>query len=69
MKDKLYGIDYNIYVCGGIGTAKIMKTGCNTVLFYTESEMLKMLAELKKDNMVGEIKVFVTPICRMEYRI
>jgi hypothetical protein len=69
MKDKLYGIDYNIYACGGIGTAKIMRIDSETVLFYTESEMLKALADLKKENMIGEIKVFITPICRMDYRI
>ena len=39
--DKIYGIDYSIYVCGGIGKPKIKKIGENTLLFCTESEMLK----------------------------
>ena len=67
--NKLYGIDYNTYVCGGIGTTKLMKISCETLLFYTEYEMLKALAELKKENTIGEIKVFITPINRMEYKL
>ena len=69
MLDKLYGIDYNTYACGGIGTVKLVRMGCETVLFYKESEMLKSLADLKSNNSVGEIKVFVTPINRIEYKI
>jgi len=67
--DKIYGIDYSIYVCGGIGKPKIKKIGENTLLFCTESEMLKALAELKADHTVGEIKPFVSTINREEYKI
>ena len=67
--DKIYGIDYNVYVCGGIGNPKIKKIGENTLLFYTESEMLKTLAELKEDRTVGEIKVFTSTLNREEYKI
>lgn len=67
--NKIYGIDYNIYVCGGIGKQKIKQIGENTLLFYAESEMLKTLAELKEDCTVGEIKVFTSTINREEYKI
>jgi hypothetical protein len=70
MLTKLYGIDFNKYICGGIGNAKLGKIGNETILFYTESEMLKALAELKESgNTVGEINVFTTPIVRTEYEI
>jgi hypothetical protein len=67
--NNLYGIDYNFYACGGIGNPKLMKMGSKTVFFYTESEMLKVIAELKEDHTVGEIKPFITDINRMEYKI
>ena len=66
--DKIYGIDYSIYVCGGIGKPKIKKIGENTLLFCTESEMLKALAELKAYRTVGEIKPFISTINREEYK-
>ena len=69
MVNKLYGIDYNTYACGGIGSSKLCKMGNETVFFYKESEMLKTLAELKDNNCVGEISVFTTPIYRIEYKI
>lgn len=47
MVNKLYGIDYNTYACGGIGSSKLCKMGNETVFFYKESEMLKTLAELE----------------------
>ncbi|MED3562346.1 hypothetical protein [Bacillus xiapuensis] len=67
--NKLYGIDYNFYATGGIGNQKLMKMGCKTIFFYTESEMLKVFAELKEDYAVGEIKPFITDINRIEYNI
>lgn len=45
--DKIYGIDYNSYLCAGIGNPIKLQLGENTLLFCTESEMLKALAELK----------------------
>ena len=67
--NKVYGIDYNLYICRGIGGTKIKKLGEHTLLFYTEPEMLKTLAELKADHTVGEIKPFVSIINREEYEI
>lgn len=69
MIHKIYGIDYNIYACGGIGDSKIALLDNKTVLFYKESEMLTELAKLKENHCVGEIKVFVSPIIRNEYSI
>lgn len=67
--NKLYGIDYNFYACGGIGNNKLQLMGRKSVIFYTESEMLKMVADLKEDRSIGEIKPFITDINRVEYRI
>jgi hypothetical protein len=67
--NKLYGIDYNFYATGGIGNQKLMKMGSKTIFFYTESEMLKVLAELKDDYSVGEIRPFITDINRVDYKI
>jgi hypothetical protein len=69
MLDKLYGIDFDKYVCGGIGTAKLVYMGNDTALFYSESEMLEYLAKLKTENTVGNIKVFTTNINRESYQI
>lgn len=69
MIGKLYGIDYSTYVTGGINNMKLRCTGSNTIFFYTESEMLEALVELKEDYTVGEIVPFVTPIIREEYQI
>jgi hypothetical protein len=69
MIDKLYGIDYNTYICGGIGDVKLYQMGSKTVFFYNEKEMLKVLADLKSDHTIGQIKVFVTSINRMPYEI
>lgn len=67
---KLYGIDYNTYACGGIGNQKLRFMGRKTLLFYSESEMLNMIADLKKESTVGEIKPFVTYIInKEEYKI
>lgn len=67
--NRLYGIDYNIYACGGIGNQKLQIADRKTTIFYTESEMLKMVAELKQNKSIGEIKPFITDINRIEYRI
>jgi hypothetical protein len=67
--NKLYGIDYNIYVCGGIGNYKLQIADSKTVFFYTESEMLRQIAELKENCSVGEIKPFITEIKRVEYKL
>lgn len=67
--NRLYGIDYNLYATGGIGNQKLMKMGSKTIFFYTESEMLKILAELKENYSVGEINPFITDINRVEYKI
>ncbi len=69
MLNKIFGIDYNLYACGSIGGHKLVKMGQETRLFYTVSEMLKMIAELKKDNIVGEIKPFIAKLNREDYRI
>jgi hypothetical protein len=69
MLSQLYGIDYDTYYCGGIGNVKLKHAGKKTVLFYTESDMLKTLADLKKDYTVDNISVFITPINRMDYKI
>lgn len=66
---RLYGIDYNQYATGGIGNQKLMLMGNKTLLFYTESEMLNMLAELKKNYGAGEIEPFTTPIVKEKYVI
>lgn len=65
----IYGLDYNKYCCGGVGNPKICKVGCETVLFSSESDMLKTLADLKKDGTIGEIKVFTSRVERQEYKI
>lgn len=69
MINKLYGIDYNTYMCGGIGDKKLAHMGDETVLFDNEPEMLEILAKLKKDYTVGEIKVFTTKINRESYNV
>ena len=69
MIEVLYGIDYNRYICGGIGNTKISKVGCETVIFYKETDMLKTLTELKENHTVEIIKVFTTKINREEYKI
>ena len=63
---KLYGLDYNMYVCGGIGNRKFQLMGSETLLFYSESEMLDAVAKLKSDCTIGEIKPFVTYITKKE---
>jgi hypothetical protein len=65
----LFGIDYDTYYCGGIGNKIRIPHGKNTVIFYTESDMLKTLADLKKDYTVDIISVFTTPISRIDYKI
>jgi len=67
--DKIYGIDYNSYLCAGIGNPIKLQLGENTLLFTTESEMLKALEELKADHTVEEIKPFTSTINREEYKI
>ncbi|PLR99562.1 hypothetical protein [Bacillus sp. T33-2] len=67
--NKLYGIDYNVYVCGGIGDQKLQIADRKTVFFYTESEMLRNIAELKENYSIGEIKPFSTNVTRDEYKI
>ncbi len=67
--NKLYGIDYNIYVCGGIGNYKLQIADSKTVFFYTESEMLRKVAELKENNSIGEIKPFITEVKKIEYKL
>jgi len=69
MLDKIYGIDYNRYVCGGIGNKKLALIERETVLFIKESEMLKALAEMKGNYCIGEIEVFESEIDRKEYKI
>lgn len=63
---KLYGVDFKEYVCGGIGNCKLSLVGSETLLFYSESEMLKKVAELKNNNCIGEIKPFITHIVNKE---
>lgn len=67
--NKLYGIDYNTYVCGGIGNYKLNIADSKTVFFYTESDMLRKVAELKEDYSIGEIRPFITEVKRTEYKL
>lgn len=69
MVNKLYGIDYNKYVCGGIGSPKLALYGSDRELFYSESEMLKRLSELKSDITCGDFGVFITNIVKEKYEI
>ena len=68
MLNLLYGIDYNMYVCGGRANAKLYPAGSKTVLFDSEPEMQESLAKLKSDCHIGEIKPFTTIIKRDEYK-
>jgi len=65
--NKLYGIDYHTYVCGGIGCAKLMPLGEVRELFYTESEMFKRLSELKSNNCFDRFELFTTNIVKEKY--
>ena len=67
--NKLYGIDYNTYACGGIGCAKLMPLGEVRELFYTESEMFKRLSELKSNNCCDKFELFTTNIIKEKYEI
>ena len=67
--DKLYGIDYHTYVCGGIDTAKLMPLGEVRELFYSESEMFKRLSELKSNNCCDKFELFTTSIVKEKYKI
>jgi len=67
--EKLYGIDYNTYVCGGIGMKKLMPLGEVRELFYTESEMLKRLSELKANCYCNKFELFTTEIVKEKYNI
>lgn len=69
MLNKLYGIDYETYICGGIGSQKLIKDNDKTELFYNESKMLLRLSELKESHCVDNIELFTTSIIRQEYRI
>ena len=69
MLDKIYGIDFNVYACGGIGDKKLALNRNDTVLFYKESEMLKELGKMKDNPCYGEILVFEPQIVRNEYKI
>lgn len=65
----IYGIDYITYACGGIGNARLAINSYERELFYTESEMLKRLSELKKEgNLIGDIKLFINNITEKEYK-
>ena len=66
--NKLYGIDYHTYVCGGIGCAKLMLLGEVRELFYTESEMFR-LSKLKTNNCCDKFELFVTNIVKEKYEI
>lgn len=65
----LYGIDYNNYVCGGMGWKKLAVLSSLTEVFYTESQMLERLSELKEENAFGDFKLFTTEINRDEYTL
>jgi hypothetical protein len=69
MLKKIYGIDYNKYICGGIGSPKLAFAGSETIVFETEIEMLKAIIKLKETNTVDEIKPFVNTIVREEYKL
>lgn len=67
--NKIYGIDYNTYVAGGIGNRKLQKWGEETELFISEKEMLKTLGELKEDCRTGEEVPFVAELVRKDYAL
>lgn len=70
--EKLYGIDYTTYICGGIGNARLNSYSKERELFYTEAEMLKRLSELKKEeirNVVGDFELFTATINKQEYKL
>lgn len=67
--DKIYGIDYDIYVCDGYSGVKLDKISNNTLIFNNEYDMLQTLAELKTNNHIGNVKPFVASIQREEYII
>ncbi|MCM3109888.1 hypothetical protein [Lederbergia lenta] len=67
--DILYGVDYNIYACGGIGNHKLKLMGNRVLYFYAESEMLREVAKLKEDKSIGEIIPFIAQIAKTKYEI
>jgi len=67
--EKLYGIDYKTYACGGIGNTKLCFTGDNRILFTNESDMLEELAQLKKECTCDNFELFTTKIIKEEYKI
>jgi len=67
--EKLYGIDYQTYACGGMGNIKLFPTGSNRVLFVTEEDMLKQLSYLKKQNTCSHFELFTTKIIKEEYKL
>ena len=68
MITKLYGIDFTVFVCGGLGN-KLCPFSQETMFYNSETEMLKSLIKLKEDKTVGNISLFTTTINRKEYKI
>ena len=69
MLNKVYGIDYNTYICGGIGECKLARCKSETILFYSEVEMLKTLVKLKDNKCIGEIELFTSVIGKVKYEV
>lgn len=67
--NKLYGIDYNTYSYGGIGSPKLVLLSKETEFFETESDMLKAIIRLKEKNNVDGITPFTTKINRVKYEL
>jgi len=67
--EKLYGIDYKTYACGGIGNAKLCFTGDNRELFYTEADMLEKLSQLKRECTCDNFELFTTTITKEKYNL
>jgi hypothetical protein len=67
--NKLYGIDYNTYAYGGMGSPKLVLLSKETEFFQTESDMLKAIIRLKEKNDIDGIIPFTTEINRVKYEI
>lgn len=63
---KLYGIDYNSYMCAGLGNKYRHLIKQCTLIFQNEIEMLKKVTELKQDATKGEVRPFITYITEKE---
>jgi hypothetical protein len=66
---KIYGIDYNVYACSGIGNNKFLYLGTEREFFYNEYQMLKRLTKLKRIKSFKGFEMFVSKIIKEKYNI